>query len=169
MHSPILGINFHVAYNRSVVSLCVRFSYFISLSLNQLRMIESPRIFVTKNITRQTLLFNFYYTSMKSTYSFFFRSCNIFSFYSRPDHKVSVLFESSLRVYLIWANQLLIECIFQCDMPTPPPSPGLDGLAPMSSILSYRSSLSFYTLFLTSPMFSFSVFSTFVIFLLDSS
>jgi hypothetical protein len=52
-------------------------------------------------------------------------------------------------------------------MPAPPPSPGLDGLDPISSILSSRSSLSFSTLFLTSPMFSFSAFYTFDIFLLD--
>ncbi len=54
-------------------------------------------------------------------------------------------------------------------MPPPLASPGLDGLDPMSSILSYKSSLSLSTCFLTSPIFSLSAVSTLLIFLLDSS
>jgi hypothetical protein len=34
MHSPILGINFQLAYNLSLVSPWLLFSYLISLSLN---------------------------------------------------------------------------------------------------------------------------------------
>lgn len=82
MHSPIPGISFQVVSIRLRRSTRLFLSYFISLSLNSLRMIESPRILVTRNITFSTFPLTFYsmstslssmhlrtYTPSRDTYS----------------------------------------------------------------------------------------------------